>query len=206
LAEKKGLKVPLAAAVDWPADKVERWPLDRLIPYAQNARTHSDEQVEQIAASIREFGFTNPVLIDDAGGIIAGHGRVLAARKLGIAEVPVMAAIGWSETQKRAYVIADNKLTENAGWDSTLLASEIGSLSAEDFDVSLTGFSPDEIDGLLSGGSLAVVREMQTSEVSDRFWISLRGPLAHQAKALDAVKAAMGEVHGIEVDIGVISL
>ena len=108
---------------DWPADKVERWPLDRLIPYARNARTHSEEQVAQIAASIREFGFTNPVLIDEAGGIIAGHGRVLAARKLGIADVPVMAAIGWTEAQKRAYVIADNKLTENAGWDKESAAA-----------------------------------------------------------------------------------
>ena len=89
--------------VEWPADKVERRPIDALIPYARNARTHSEEQVAQIAASIREWGWTVPVLVDETGGIIAGHGRVLAARKLGLAEVPVMVAAGWSEAQKRAY-------------------------------------------------------------------------------------------------------
>ncbi len=96
--------------MDWPADKVERWAVNRLIPFAKNARTHSDEQVAQIAASIREFGFSNPILIDEDGGVIAGHGRLSAARQLGLADVPVMVAAGWSETQKRAYVLADNKL------------------------------------------------------------------------------------------------
>src|SRR5437764_1498098 len=94
----------------WPADRVERWALDRLIPYARNARQHSDAQVGQIAASIREWGWTIPILADEDGGLIAGHGRVLAARKLGLAEVPVMVARGWSEAQKRAYILADNKL------------------------------------------------------------------------------------------------
>ena len=138
---------------DWPADKVERWPLDRLIPYARNARTHSEEQVAQIAASIREFGFTNPVLIDEAGGIIAGHGRVLAARKLGIADVPVMAAIGWTEAQKRAYVIADNKLTENAGWDKELLRLEVADLAEMGFDLPLMGFSEAELASLAASAN-----------------------------------------------------
>ena len=101
----------------WPADRVERWPIERLVPSARNARTHSEAQVEQIAASIREWGWTNPVLVDESGTIIAGHGRVLGARKLRIKEVPVMVAIGWTEAQKRAYLIADNKLTLNGGWD-----------------------------------------------------------------------------------------
>jgi ParB-like chromosome segregation protein Spo0J len=96
-----------------------------LIPYARNARTHSPEQVDQIAASIREWGWTVPVLIDEQGGIIAGHGRVLAAQKLAIAEIPVMVAAGWSEAQKRAYVLADNKLALNAGWDNDLLKIEL---------------------------------------------------------------------------------
>ena len=109
----------------WPADQVERWAVSRLVPYARNARTHSDAQVAQIAASIREWGWTTPVLVDEAGGLIAGHGRVLAARKLGIAEVPVMVARGWSEAQKRAYVLADNKLALNAGWDEELLRVEL---------------------------------------------------------------------------------
>jgi ParB-like chromosome segregation protein Spo0J len=106
---------------EWPADKVERWQLDRLVPYARNARTHSDAQVAQIAASVREWGWTVPVLVDESGMLIAGHGRVLAARKLGLSEIPVMVARGWSVAQKRAYVIADNKLTLNAGWDPEML-------------------------------------------------------------------------------------
>src|SRR5262245_36269287 len=109
---------------DWPADSVERWPIKRLIPYARNARTHSPEQVDQIATSIREFGWTTPVLVDENATIIAGHGRVLGARKLGIRDVPVMIARGWSDTQIQAYRIADNKLALNAGWDEALLALE----------------------------------------------------------------------------------
>ena len=107
---------------------VEYRPVEELIPYARNARTHSDEQVAQIAASIREFGFTNPILVDGENGIIAGHGRLLAARKLGMAEVPVIELAGMSEAQKRAYIIADNKLALNAGWDTEMLTIEFGDL------------------------------------------------------------------------------
>jgi hypothetical protein len=133
---------------EWPADKVERRAVAVLIPYARNARTHSTEQVDQIAASIREWGWTVPVLVDEQGGIIAGHGRVLAAHKLAIDEVPVMVAAGWSEAQKRAYVLADNKLALNACWDDALLKIELGDLQAFDFDLGLIGFSADEIAGL----------------------------------------------------------
>ena len=112
----------------WPADRIERWAIDRLIPYARNARTHSDAQVDQIAASIREWGWTNPVLVAEDGTIIAGHGRVLGARKLHIGEIPVMVAVGWSDAQKPAYAIADNKLGLNAGWDEELLGLELGEL------------------------------------------------------------------------------
>ena len=132
----------------WPADRVERRAIDQLVPYARNARTHSDAQVAQIAASMREWGWTNPVLVDEAGGIIAGHGRVLAARKLGLAEVPVMVAAGWSEAQKRAYVLADNQLALNAGWDIDLLKTELQGLGDLDFDLGLIGF-PD-LDSLLA--------------------------------------------------------
>jgi DNA modification methylase len=128
----------------WPADRVERWPISRLIPYARNARTHDENQVAQIAASIREWGWTNPVLVGEDGTIIAGHGRVLAARKLCIADVPVMIAAGWTEAQKRAYTIADNKLTLNGGWDQDLLALELGELEVLGFDLDLVGFSEDE--------------------------------------------------------------
>jgi hypothetical protein len=128
----------------WPADQIERWPIDRLIPYVRNARTHSEGQVAQIAASIREWGWTNPVLVDEDGTIIAGHGRVLAARKLRIAEVPVMVATGWSDAQKRAYTIADNKLTLNGGWDDELLGLELGELEVLGFDLDLIGFTEAE--------------------------------------------------------------
>lgn len=135
--------------MQWPADATERRAVASLLPYARNARTHSDAQVAQIAASIKEFGFTNPVLIDPDSSIIAGHGRVLAARKIGLVDVPCMVATGWSEAQRRAYVIADNKLAMNAGWDDALLALEFGDLATLDFDLALTGFSTDEIAALL---------------------------------------------------------
>ena len=133
-----------------PADKVEKWKIDKLIPYARNARTHSDEQVSQIAASIKEWGWTTPVLVDEQGGIIAGHGRTLAAQKLEMTEVPVMVAKGWSDAKKRAYIIADNKLAQNADWDNEMLALELGELGDLGFDLDLTGFAADEIADLLS--------------------------------------------------------
>lgn len=138
-----------AQARHWPADKVERWPVEALIPYAQNTKKHPPEQVEQLAASIREFGFTIPVLAAEDGTIIAGHGRVLAAQKLGIAEVPVIVARGWSEEQKRAYRIADNKLAENAEWDEELLKIELGELREEGFDIDFLGFDEKELARLL---------------------------------------------------------
>jgi DNA modification methylase len=132
----------------WPADKVERRPISELIPYARNSRTHSDAQVAQIAASIREWGWTMPILVDEDGNVIAGHGRIMAAQKLGIADVPCMTATGWSEAKRRAYVIADNKLALNAGWDDEMLRVEFGELRDLDFDLSLTGFDDSEIDAL----------------------------------------------------------
>lgn len=119
-----------------------------LIPYARNSRTHDDAQVAQIAASVREFGWTNPILIDGENGIIAGHGRVLAARKLGMDEVPCIELAGLSDTQRQAYIIADNKLALNAGWDNELLAIEFAELAESGFDNLLTGFTQDEIDAL----------------------------------------------------------
>lgn len=134
----------------WPADKVERRKVSELVPYARNARTHTPEQVSQIAASIKEWGWTVPVLVDEKGGIIAGHGRVLAAQKLGIADVPAMTAAGWTEAQKRAYVLADNKLALNAGWDTDLLKVELTELADLDFDMPLIGFNDDELAALLA--------------------------------------------------------
>lgn len=133
--------------------KVEQIPVAELIPYAKNARTHSDAQVAQIAASIREFGFCNPVLIDAEAGIIAGHGRVLAARKLAMESVPCIRLGHLSEVQKRAYILADNKLALNAGWDEAMLALELSALEIDGFDLDLVGFDPGELEILLDGHS-----------------------------------------------------
>lgn len=123
--------------------------VEDLIPYARNSRTHSDAQVAQIAASVREFGWTNPVLVDGENGIIAGHGRVLAARKLGMDDVPCIELIGLTDAQRRAYIIADNKLALNGGWDDELLALELGELHAADFDMALLGFDAGELSAAM---------------------------------------------------------
>jgi hypothetical protein len=129
-------------------NKIENIAVEKLIPYARNSRTHSDEQVAQIAGSIREFGFTNPVLIDAEGTIIAGHGRVMAARKLELEKVPCIRLTHLTPTQVRAYVIADNKLALNAGWNEEMLKAEMEALKAENYDQKLTGFSDAELSGL----------------------------------------------------------
>jgi ParB-like chromosome segregation protein Spo0J len=133
-----------------PAEKIEKREIEKLIPYARNSRTHSDAQVAQIAASIKEWGWTMPVLIDEDGGIIAGHGRVLAARSLGHESVPVVVAKGWSDAKKRAYVIADNKLASNAGWDFEMLASEIEELNSDSYELDLIGFNAEEMDKIIN--------------------------------------------------------
>ena len=122
-----------------------------LIPYVNNSRTHSDEQINQVASSIKEFGFTSPVLIDELGGIIAGHGRVMAAKKLNLEEVPCITLEGLTEAQRKAYIIADNQLPLNAGWDLDKLKLEIDTLTELDFDIDLLGFDDDFLDGLLDG-------------------------------------------------------
>ena len=133
------------------ARHIEIWPTDRLVPYAKNARTHSPEQVAQIAASIVEFGFVNPILVDSTDEIIAGHGRLLAARKLGLAEVPVVVLGHLTEIQRRAYIIADNQLALNAGWNDELLRVALESLGADGFHLSLVGFSDEELVTILAG-------------------------------------------------------
>ena len=137
-------------SASWLADKIEQWPTAKLLPYARNARTHSDEQVAQIAASIAEFGFTNPILAGADGVIVAGHGRLAAAHKLGLALVPVVVLEHLSPTQRRALVIADNRIAENAGWDEAMLRIELVTLQDDDFDVSLTGFDADALAELLA--------------------------------------------------------
>ena len=137
--------------LSWLADKIERWPTAKLVPYARNARTHSDAQVAQIAASIAEFGFTNPILAGSDGVIVAGHGRLAAAQKLGLEMVPVVVLDHLTSTQRRALVIADNRIAENAGWDDELLRVELEALQVEGFDLDLTGFDADALAELLAG-------------------------------------------------------
>jgi len=138
-------------SASWLADKIEQWPTAKLVPYARNARTHSDEQVAQIAASIAEFGFTNPILAGSDGVIVAGHGRLAAAQKLGLEIVPVVVLDHLSPTQRRALVIADNRIAENAGWDDAMLRIEIAALQDDNFDLSLTGFDADALAELMAG-------------------------------------------------------
>jgi ParB-like chromosome segregation protein Spo0J len=129
--------------------KIEQRNVTALIPYAKNSRTHSDAQVAQIAASIKEFGWTNPILVDGDNGIIAGHGRLMAARKLGHEKVPVIELKGMTETQKKAYIIADNQLAMNSGWDTSLLTLELTDLQEDGFDLGIFGFDPKELNALL---------------------------------------------------------
>jgi|GEM_PF-1778458 len=146
---------------------IEIWPTDRLVPYAKNARTHSPEQVAQIAASIVEFGFVNPILVDSMDGIIAGHGRLLAARKLGLAEVPVVVLGHLTEIQRRAYIIADNQLALNAGWSDELLRVALESLGADGFNLSLVGFSDEELVTILAGDEPGVAAEVEEDAVPE---------------------------------------
>ena len=190
----------------WPADHVERRSVESLIPYARNARTHSDEQVAQIAASIKEWGWTTPVLVDEEGQIIAGHGRVMAARKLGIEEVPVMIARGWSEAQRRAYVLADNQLAANAGWDMDLLKVELGDLNLAGFDLDLIGFDDkmlagllaEETEGLTDEDAVPDVPAEPVSVLGDVWTLGNHRLMCGDSTSIDAVQKLM---NGIKPDL-----
>jgi len=136
------------------ANRIEVWPIEKLVPYERNARTHSAAQVAQLAASIIEFGFVNPILVDTGAGVIAGHGRLAAAKDLGLKEVPVVVLDHLSPEQRKAYVIADNKLALNAGWDMSLLQEEVIGLQLADFDLTLLGFDESELESLLGDDDL----------------------------------------------------
>jgi site-specific DNA-methyltransferase (adenine-specific) len=190
-----------------PADKVQKWAIDKLIPYARNARTHSDEQVAQIAASIKEWGWTTPVLVDEDGGIIAGHGRTLAALKLKMTEVPVMVAKGWSDAKKRAYVLADNKLALNAGWDNEMLALELGEIGDLGFDLDLTGFTAEEIaalmpveiePGLTDEDAVPEVPEQPVTVLGDVWLLGKHRLMCGDSTSVDAVSKL---THGGGVDM-----
>lgn len=143
-----------------------------LIPYANNSRTHSEEQTNQVASSIKEFGFTNPVLIDEQGGIVAGHGRILAAKKLGLDEVPCIELNGLTEAQKKAYVIADNQLALNSGWDLDMLKLEVDSLKELDFDIDLLGFNDDFLDEINFG----IEDDAETNDEDNPYSMNIEAP------------------------------
>jgi DNA modification methylase len=183
----------------WPADKVERRKVADLIPYARNSRTHSAEQVGQIAASIKEWGWTVPILIDPDGGLIAGHGRILAAQKLGLVDVPCMVAEGWTIAQKQAYIIADNKLALNAGWDDEMLKIELGELDDLDFDLSLTGFDTDELaafldeptDGLTDEDAVPDAPAVPVTVEGDVWLLGRHRLMCGDSTSIDAVEKLM---------------
>jgi len=179
---------------------IEAIPINDLVPYARNSRTHSDAQVAQIAASIKEFGFTNPVLIDADGGIIAGHGRVLAARVLKLDSVPCIRLSHLTETQKRAYVIADNKLALNAGWDEDMLRIELEELGEIGFDLDLTGFDADELEalmpvevpeGLTDEDAVPEVPAEPVSKLGDVWVLGKHRVMCGDSTSIDAVERLM---------------
>jgi DNA modification methylase len=186
----------------WPAEKIEMRQLDKLIPYARNSRTHSDTQVAQIAASIKEWGWTTPILVDEEGTIIAGHGRTLAARKLGLAEAPVMVARGWSEAQKKAYVIADNQLAMNAGWDTELLAVELKELGELGFELDLIGFDDkalanflnDETEGLTDADEVPEAPADPVSVLGDVWVLGKHRIICGSSTEADVVGKLLGDV------------
>jgi ParB-like chromosome segregation protein Spo0J len=167
--------------------KITTKKVDSLIPYVKNSRTHSDAQVAQIAASIKEFGWTNPILVDGDNGIIAGHGRLLAARKLGHKDVPTIELKDLTETQKKAYIIADNKLALNAGWDDEMLKIEIADLLADGFTLSVLGFDTDELQKLLDVPDFEPATEDDQGKLDelDPKWIAC----PHCGKEFDARQA-----------------
>jgi len=177
-------------------------PVADLIPYARNARTHSAAQVSQIAASIREFGFTNPILIDGERGVIAGHGRLLAARQLGLTEVPTLELSHLSPAQRRAYVLADNRLALSAGWDEELLRVELEELGAEGFDLALTGFEPGEITALLAEPTTGLTDPeeipsppaMPVSRLGDVWLLGRHRLVCGDCTDAEVVQAALGGV------------
>lgn len=174
--------------------------IDSLIPYAMNSRTHSDQQVSQIAASIKEFGFLNPVIIDGENGLIAGHGRVMAAKKLNMAEVPVVEVTHLSESQKKAYVIADNRLALNAGWDTEVLGSELSALQDADFDIDLLGFDtdelakllePEEVAGLTDEDDVPEVAEEAITQPNDIWVLGNHRLMCGDSTSIDSVEKLM---------------
>ena len=181
--------------------KITTKKVDSLIPYVKNSRTHSDAQVAQIAASIKEFGWTNPILVDGDNGIIAGHGRLLAARKLGFKEVPTIELKDLTETQKKAYIIADNRLALNAGWDNEMLTIELNDLLADGFALEVLGFDPKELNallepevvqGLTDEDAVPDVPEEPKTKLGDIYQLGNHRLMCGDSTSIDAVDKLMG--------------
>ena len=182
--------------------KITQKKVTELIPYVNNSRTHSDEQVAQIAASIKEFGWTNPILVDGTNGIIAGHGRLLAARKLGYKDVPTIELSDLTETQKKAYIIADNRLALNAGWDNEMLTIELNDLLADGFALEMLGFDPKElsallepevIEGLTDEDAVPDVPDEPTTKLGDIYQLGNHRLMCGDSTSIDAVDKLMPE-------------
>jgi len=180
--------------------KITQKKVTELIPYVNNSRTHSDEQVAQIAASIKEFGWTNPILVDGENGIIAGHGRLLAARKLGFKEVPTIELTDLTDTQRKAYIIADNRLALNAGWDNEMLTIELNDLLADGFALEMLGFDPKElnallepevIEGLTDEDAVPDVPEEPKTKLGDIYQLGNHRLMCGDSTSIDAVETLM---------------
>ena len=180
--------------------QIKKVEVEKLIPYVRNSRTHSDAQVAQIAASIKEFGWTNPILVDGENGIIAGHGRLLAARKLGAKEVPVIELAHLTESQKRAYVIADNQLAMNAGWDTAMLTLELADLKESEFDLDLIGFDakelekllePEQVEGLTDEDAVPDAPEEPKTKLGDIYQLGNHRLMCGDSTSIDAVEKLM---------------
>lgn len=180
--------------------QIKKVEVEKLIPYVRNSRTHSDAQVAQIAASIKEFGWTNPILVDGENGIIAGHGRLLAARKLGVKDVPVIELAHLTESQKRAYVIADNQLAMNAGWDTAMLTLELADLKESEFDLDLIGFDakelekllePEQVEGLTDEDAVPDAPEEPKTKLGDIYQLGNHRLMCGDSTSIDAVEKLM---------------
>jgi ParB-like chromosome segregation protein Spo0J len=179
--------------------------LVELKPNPRNARRHSEAQIAQLAGVMRRFGWTNPMLIDEDDYIIAGHARLLAGQSIALSEGPTITIARLSEREKRELMLADNRIQLNASWDADLLRAELMQLRGEGADLEGLGFADAEIDKLVPPAEAdPAIEEIDISTVQDRFWISVRGPLAQQAEALQRLKTLMAEVPGVSVELGTI--
>ncbi len=179
-----------------------------LIPYTRNARRHPKEQIDQIIAAIKKYGFTVPVLIDEKNNVIAGHGRIEAAKKMGMLEIPAVVATGWSDAKKRQYVLADNKIAQNSEWDDEMLFSELNDLLSTGETINDLGFSDAELDAILGNDAdngVGAVRQIETGKAYDTFWISVRGDIQYQAEALKQIRHVMKDLP-VDVEIGTVAI